>query len=528
MAKINTKYWLGQVFLVSWLLINLAVPANAISASGIGIFPALTKEYTGQQRSWFVYEADLGEEIKDQVELRNDTDKPMVVNAAVLDGAVTDDGAYTLVDKVEDNKDIGTWATLSANKVTLAAHQRKLIDLTIKVPLTADVGSHAGGVVIWEDKASAGSTGKSAGQLSVVTRVAARLYLTVPGDIVRRLDISNVHHTIEKGVLYFNMSLHNGGNVTLLPVADITLRGIFSQIGEQKNSSFGMLLRETSIDSRTPWQKKAPVFGRFVADFRIHYGEKDFKGEYVKDEYQDVRYVFWLVPWMLLLWIILGILLLWFVRKLWIWILIRKRLGTKTIEHPVKKGETLTSIADIYEVSPKTIAKFNLLKWPYDLLAGDVLLIPQRKLTKEEQKELIHHPRAVSMSSSGLPRGSRPGFRLGGRNDNTPPVFASSRKLRLASPILPLVRGGVGGVNLEPVITEAGDTVKTVAQFAGVGAKVIIQLNRLKWPYHLRAGQELLIPLKQTTSQLVSSPRRTSSPGPKKTPRRSPRRPSKK
>ena len=47
---------------------------------------------------------------------------------------------------------------------------------------------------------------------------------------------------------------------------------------------------------------------------------------------------------------------------------------------------------------------------------------------------------------------------------------------------------------MEPVITEAGDTVKTVAEFAGVSEKEIIKLNHLKWPYKLHAGQELLIP----------------------------------
>ena len=132
-----------------------------------------------------------------------------------------------------------------------------------------------------------------------------------------------------------------------------------------------------------------------MADFRVHYGEEDFKGEYVKDEYQDIQYVFWLIPWLTMLWWLIGLALLLLVRKFWLWIVIRQRLNTKTIKHQVKKGETLTSIADIYEVSPKKIAKFNLLKWPYDLLAGDVLLIPQGKLSKEELKN----------RHSGLPAG---------------------------------------------------------------------------------------------------------------------------
>jgi len=441
--------------------------AFAMEGGGVSVFPAPTNEYPGI-RSWFVYEAEPGTEIKDKVLVKNHSSGTVTLKIAVLDGAVTKDGGYTLVGGVEQNKDVGTWATLSRDSVTLPPQSQQTIDLTVKVLADADVGSHPGGVVIWEDKEASGSAKKSAGQLSVVTRVAARLYLTVPGDIIRKLRIENVRHTIYKDVLYFQMTMHNDGNVQLTPKADVKLRGIFGSIGEQKASQFGMILRGGTIQAKIPWQKHPPKFGRFVADFRVHYGEEDFKGEYVKDEYQDIQYVFWLIPWLTMLWWLIGLALLLLVRKFWLWIVIRQRLNTKTIKHQVKKGETLTSVADIYKVSPKTITKFNLLKWPYDLLAGDVLLIPQGKLSKEESRSLTRHP-----------------------NPSQPPLTKGRR-------------GGVVGITssgFEPVIAEAGDTVKTVAEFAGVSEREIIKLNYLKWPYKLQAGQEMIVPIKKHISK---------------------------
>ncbi len=521
----KTKILRHIVLMAVWAFATISLlPTTAIARTGGGmsVAPLVTLEYP-ERRSWFVYEAEPKTVIKDKVEILNLDDKTATINVAALDGGITNDGGYTLVGGVEQNKDVGTWVKLDKSVVTLPAKTKTTVGFTLTVPENADVGSHAGGIVVWAAKAP-DAAGQQKGQLQVVTRVAARLFLTVPGDMICKLDISNVGHYIDQGVLYFKMTLRNDGNMTLLPEADIKLRGIFGRAGQQDRSQLGMLLRDTTINAKSPWQKRPPKIGRFVTDIRLHYGEKDFKNEFVKDEYQDVKYVFWLIPWIELLWIFVTLMLILFIRKFWVWILIRQRLNTKTKQHTVKKGETLSGIANLYNADAKKIARFNLLKWPYDLLAGDILLIPSGQMTKEEkayqkahpepqarhlgllasrqgtimgqlQNLFRHHPQITSPSSSGLParrsfsavgtRGSRPGF----------PIESGMTK-------------GVSGMTsnaLEPVIVEAGDTLKTVAEFAGVTPKEIIALNKLNWPYKLRAGQELLIPAPSTTRDNIVS-----------------------
>jgi len=485
-TKILKVWALISTIVVGLIISMVSTAVLAVSGGSLSVFPADNKEHPGT-RSWFVYEADPGTVIKDKVEIFNQDDQATTVNVAVLDGATTNDGGYTLVGAIDQNKDIGTWAQLSKTQVTLPAKSKTTIDLTITVPENADVGSHAGGVVAWR---STDGEPRGDAQLKVVTRVAARMYLTVPGDIIRKLDISNVRHTITKGVLYFHMTFHNDGNVTLTPEANISLRGIFGNVGEQDRSQFGMILRGGTINARVPWQKKAPIFGRFVADFRVHYGEKDFKNEYVKDEYQDVRYVFWIIPWMMILWSVIGILLLLFIRKFWIWVLIKQRLNTKTTKHTVRKGENISIISRLYNVDIKKIARFNLLKWPYDLLPGDILLIPQGKMTKEERKLLPDDARTKSV------------------------IPSLSRDLRDSSTSVGMTKGAVGMTrgDLEPVIIEAGDTVKAVAEFAEVSVKEIIKLNRLKWPYKLRAGQELFIPIISSIKERSAVPTKSLKP----------------
>ncbi|OGB74399.1 hypothetical protein A2V68_01640 [candidate division Kazan bacterium RBG_13_50_9] len=496
---------------VAWLP-TLALPVAAVSDGGVSVFPARTSEYPNL-RSWFVYEAELGTTIEDRVDVINQSNKTETLIVAALDGAVTNDGGYTLVGSKEQNKDVGTWVTLEKEEVTLLPKTSKQLKVTIKVPENADVGSHPGGIVIWRKPAESAAA-KSGGQLSVITRVAARLYLTVPGDIQRILEVENVSHYISGGVLYFRIKLHNRGNVQLNPVADLTLRGLFGSLGEQKSNHLGLLLRDTSITSRTAWHGKLPTFGRYVATFRIHYGEKDFKNQYVKDEYIDVRYVFWILPWLWISIVVAVLVALIFTRNLWLWLLIQQRLNIKTKKHKVKKGETLTTIATLHDKHPKKIAKFNLLRWPYDLAEGDILLIPVGRTTKAERQALWKEFKGLKASGKLEPVVADKGDTLkdvaGFAGVSIREVIAINHlrwpyKLRAGQELLVPTKGAAAAIpqtalKLEPVVVERGDTLKDVAKFAGVSIREIIAINHLRWPYRLRAGREVMVPIKQRTT----------------------------
>lgn len=496
MRKIkNLVRFLALAGLVIGVWAPSLAPVLAAAGEGISIAPAITKEYP-TLRSWFVYEAAPNTEVKDKVELINNTSKAVTLLVVALDGAVTSDGGYTLVAAADENKDLGTWITLGSGEVSLPPKSRKVIDMTIKVPENADVGSHPGGVVVLKKPEATGANQNKGSMLSVVTRVGARVYLTVPGDIKRVLDIKKISHQVTDGVLYFRAILENNGNVQLTPEADISVRGWFGKLGTQAKVPFGLILRGTTITGRAPWNGKQPIFGRYVADFRFQYGEKDFKGEYVKEEYTDARYVFWVMPWsQIFIWVGL-ILLLIFLRNLWLWLIIQQRLNTRAKKHVVKKGETLTMIAAAYLIHPRKLAKFNLLKWPYELTLGDTLLIPQGKMSKLERLEMGREWNSYYKAEQR--KALLTDVRFIGR------LFGKIRLRR---------RGATAGaakkvVNVpsgatEALIAEKGDTIYDIAEFSGVSIEKVAQLNNLRPPYRLRAGQEVLVPIKR---QALSKP----------------------
>jgi len=534
MKKTKIFFILSCLWLSAIVVLPAVLPAYAVEAQGISILPARTADHP-DLRSWFVYEAESGTVIKDKVEVSNRGNKSITLIVASLDGAVTQNGGYTLVSNAGENKDIGTWAVLETGEVTLPPRSSRTLNFTVTVPDEVDVGSHAGGLVAWQKPAAATGSSKQKGSvLSVVTRVAARMYLTVPGEIQRKLEVKKITHSVNGGVLYFFLQLKNNGNVQLEPTADITLRGVFGRAGEQDGSQVGLLLRGSEITAKLPWQNRSPAFGRFVANFRLHYGEKDFKGEYVKDEYIDVRYVFWIIPWLKLLWFIGLIIILILIRNLWLWLLIQSRLNTRTQKHKVKKGETLMTVAQLYGVNPKQIAKFNLLKWPYELNVGDVLLIPQGRMNKQERLAMGDEWNAYYRAEQrkawstdlkligqwlGKLRFRRRGgaiATIGRHASKVRPVgpnpesydsgHLSGRK-SIRAGVEVTKKEGMPTVATETLVAEKGDTIYDIAEFAGIDISEIVRLNQLRPPYRLRAGQEVIVPIKH---KVAATPKRKS------------------
>ena len=129
-----------------------------------------------------------------------------------------------------------------------------------------------------------------------------------------------------------------------------------------------------------------------------------------------------------------------------------RRKFTGYIKYKVKRGDTLSEIAQKFGVSVKEIARLNHLKKPYRLRAGQILKIP-KKYSKTAKSSKIEAYRIYRV-----------------------------RK---------------------------GDSLIKIAKKFGVSTKDIIKANNLKRPYHLRAGQRLKIPIKYASKSY--KPRKTSS-----------------
>ncbi len=124
------------------------------------------------------------------------------------------------------------------------------------------------------------------------------------------------------------------------------------------------------------------------------------------------------------------------------------------IKYKVKRGDTLSEIAQKFGVSVKEIARLNNLKKPYRLRAGQILKIP-KKYSKSKKKSKVEAYRIYKV-----------------------------RK---------------------------GDSLIRIAKKFGVSTKEIIKANNLKKPYRLKAGQKLKIPIKYASNSKRYKTRKTKS-----------------
>jgi len=204
----------------------------------------------------------------------------------------------------------------------------------------------------------------------------------------------------------------------------------------------------------------------------------------------------------------------------------------KAGSYKVKKGDTVESIADAFDMTQKELIAANGLKRPYRLKIGQALKGPpeeHKAYVPAEGDTLALIARRFSVSASALADANDmdttdkvvPGHKLtlpAGFKDKGPvkvggatpapietaPTRAGRRGRAEATPA-PVeeptertgartsVTGKVVNVTTGPISykVKKGDTVESIAEDFDVSQKELIKTNKLKAPYRLRAGQVL-------------------------------------
>lgn len=267
--EFKMKHKLGIILgFVIWALVFLASRVNAASFGGIGVRPANPDAGNPLTESWFIYNLLPGEVKEDGVIISNTSDKEVRVKVYPVDGTTTADGAFALLSEKEERKSVGSWVKLDRNEVTVEPGGEKTVKFTISIPSGAAVGDHLGGIVIENME-----VGKGKG-VNVVTRVGARIYQTVPGELIRKLILTNFSWAVVEDKPTFYFELENQGNVHLDPKGEMKIKDGFVGIPLFK-SDFDLRMVIPGKPTKVPvvWEKRWPV-GKFTAQVAIAYGDQ--------------------------------------------------------------------------------------------------------------------------------------------------------------------------------------------------------------------------------------------------------------
>ncbi|OGY43481.1 MAG: hypothetical protein A2731_01035 [Candidatus Buchananbacteria bacterium RIFCSPHIGHO2_01_FULL_39_8] len=368
--------------------------ALALGTGGVGGYPANPDPSIKYSDSWFIYSLDLGESKDDALLVFNTSDEAHVVKLYPVDSIPSNQGNFALEAEDAPRDGIGVWIKLSETLITLEPGESREVPFTITIPQDADVGEHSGGIII--QKSKVGEVSGSSGA-SIVTRVGIRVYETVPGEILKEIEIVDFNVQLvpsqnQKPSYDITLVALNKGNVSLKPKANLEISGWgkidykdFEDISFKKIKMFfagqegfpihfftgetlskdWQLLRDQKVTTR--WQWPQPEFGRFTFKVNLIYEGND--GE---TNLETKTIAITVIPWKELAIIIslFVLIVIFFVAKK----LLSSGRGWKL--YVVQKNDRLTTIAKQAKISWKKLAKVNKLRKPYSIEPGQKILVP--------------------------------------------------------------------------------------------------------------------------------------------------------
>lgn len=380
MMSIRLRHVLGLLTAGFVMAGIVASSAGAIATGGIGGRPANPDPSNPRTESIFIYTLKQGATKNDQLLLSNNTEQTQTINLYAVDGQVTNTGAYTCKQKSEAREDLGNWVNLAESQVTLAASEKKVVDFTVTVPTTADVGEHDA-CLVFENANDPATTSSG---VRIRTRQAIRMVVTVPGNLHRDIEITGFDVAQnEHGNQQFLLSLSNKGNVSADVETNVTLKSLFGSTVFSDGGSYPALPNQKLDLNFT--NTKHPFFGGwYSATATISYSKKAGSFGVSNDKSQlitkssEAKTVFvWPSPYFFVL---LAAILLASGVWLWQWTL-RRRAIEKWHTRTVVEGDTLESLAEGTGIGWKRIARANHVKAPYTLHVGTKLRIPNKAKT---------------------------------------------------------------------------------------------------------------------------------------------------
>lgn len=343
-------------------------PLPAFGVGGIGIRPL---QPSGSEPGWFLYTLAPGESREDSVLVFNDSDRAQDLELSSVDSEVSAVGAFALRRTDEPQFGVGKWITLSQHRLTLAAGERREVKFALTLPADVDVGEHSGAVTV---TATRTATSTASG---IATQVGARVYVTVPGQQVRKLQIKSltVVETEDRQGYDFTLTGANEGNATLTADARLRLEGVgmvnwITPFRPYDLPQQWQLPRGAEVSTHFRAIPK-PMLGRLVA-----YATVQFDGESGREVVESPRRVLTIIPWPevalalgAVLTLVGGVALAIVLRR-------RKTSGKGWGSHTVAAGDTITALAEAGGIAWQVLAKVNRLKPPYVLTSGQVVQVP--------------------------------------------------------------------------------------------------------------------------------------------------------
>ena len=260
-----------QTILIVGLLGFFALTGScwAISYGGLGIYPNESEwnEQNSLTKSWFIYTLKPSEVKEAKVDVVNQSDQSVEVKIYPVDAVTTKDGAFAPQSEDREKIDVGAWINMPVSELSLKPNETKAVNFTIKVPENAEVGDHMGAIIVQGKEVAEARKGTA---MRVVSRVGARIYLTVAGEMIKELELENFSYKIEEGQVVFYLTLTNKGNIRISPKGEIEIKDKSGKVVDKIKITEREVFPKDTIVLPTKWEKT--MAGKFTALTTVDYG----------------------------------------------------------------------------------------------------------------------------------------------------------------------------------------------------------------------------------------------------------------
>ena len=222
--KMRRPSWLASAAASAAALVafsGLAGPASAqttptsVPKSSVGVNPVGTDPNDPNRGQWFYALLDVGQSTTMRARITNPATEPQTVRVYLRDMVFNSEGTPILNDEGPQTE-VGLWGSFDRDTVDLAPESSVEVSFRVTVPPNAEPGDHLGALVVESGEPSA-----DGGLLQIVTRVATRLYVTVPGEATRSFAIESTKHNLNSWLFPSKLSveavLRNTGRMRLHP-----------------------------------------------------------------------------------------------------------------------------------------------------------------------------------------------------------------------------------------------------------------------------------------------------------------------
>lgn len=265
-----------NLFLYILIFLNSVNFIDAASFGGVGVFPSDYVPGKAGSQSRFELELYPGEDYSNSIKITNTTGSDQTYILYSADGVTTRDGAYALEPEQANMQHIGSWTKLSKNEVFVPNESEVEVPFTINIPKGVESGDYLGGISVYE-KGAGENNGEGDGiQLQIRKKVGVRIYVTIPGELKKSLDLTKFEAGLDKEIdkVSLKFGLKNDGNVRIEPKGNIKVINYFTG-SEIENFPIDLRIVLPNNPTEVPivW-KDSPWFGRYIVKAQVEYGDK--------------------------------------------------------------------------------------------------------------------------------------------------------------------------------------------------------------------------------------------------------------